>query len=455
VISKIVMLRLTRGAISSSHKFQPIRITPVFSGQFNRSISRKVSRKQQQEELNPLKVNKRVSEARPFGEYAPDQPGESTEWSLDSPENVFIGDFIQPKYDQLYKDQDPKDYLTYTYCAICLDGHILDPMNTQFLKDYMNIDGTMLPRRGGTNFCRRHQKQFARTVKRAVNMGIFTWKKGFFRSAKFFDKAAWTSFNGEQTSLNQQELTTLFQSRVIKNPESDVVPSLEGSFAHNWDMSDINLQAFAKSIQDVAREIASAPRTRIYIDEDGKPVSLDPTPIPVKEITQEMQDQAEDESEGDLIMEGGVDMDEELADLESNGFMDLLSRNHDKGSAISWEKNEDGTIKMTPRLEEPPNGQKLETFDREAFREQLKLDISNLLKERYVPSGMKEADAQKVEAVLFKIVDKEFDHVRDTPQDYRLKAMEYSVFPPEEDEADRAQQRLLARNSSSFDAFGI
>jgi len=455
VILKIIMLSLTRGAITSSHNSQVIRIRPVFSGQVKRTLSRKISKKQQEDEVNPLKVNKRVSEPRAYGAYASDTPGEDVEWSLDRPENVFIGDFIQPKYDQLYKDQDPRDYRSRTYCAICLDGHILDPMNTQLLKDYMNIDGTMLPRRGGTNFCRRHQKQYSRTVKRAVNMGIFTWKKGFFRSASFFDKGAWTSFNGEQTSLNQQELTTLFQSRVIKNPESDVVPSLEGSIAHNWDVSDINLQAFAKSIQDVAREIASAPRTRIYIDEDGKPVSLDPTPIPVKEITQEMQDQAEDEDEGDLIMEGGVDMDEELEDIESNSFMDLLSRNHDRGSAISWEKNEDGTVKMTPRLEVPPAGQKLETFDREAFRDQLKTDISNLLKERYVPNGMKEADAQRVEAVLFKIVDREFDYVRDTPQDYRVTAMEYSVFPPEEDETDLAQQRILARQSNAFGSFGI
>jgi len=189
------------------------------------------------------------------------------------------------------------------------------------------------------------------------------------------------------------------------------------------------LRAFAQSIEDVAREIATKPRTRIYMNEDGIPVSLDPSPIPVKEFGAVLREEAESEDPHDLIMEGGVDFEELIEEDEYKQIMDLVNTNGDAGSKISWQKNDDGSVKMTPYMEQPPEGYKLETFDRDVFREQLKTDISSLIRERYIPNGMQEAEAQKVEKILFKIVDKEFEAAKNKPVDPRVKAMEYSVFP--------------------------
>jgi len=83
--------------------------------------------------------------------------------------------------------------------------------------------------------------------------------------------------NGERQKFTKSELSQLFQSRVIRNPEDDKVEPLNEQFAANWGVEDLNLVAFYEMLDGVVKELGKM-QVRTYLDEEGGVVSLSPEP---------------------------------------------------------------------------------------------------------------------------------------------------------------------------------
>ncbi|PRP82934.1 ribosomal protein S18 [Planoprotostelium fungivorum] len=324
-----------------------------------------------------------------------------------------IDDFTQPNYHDLMIDQDMKDYRAKFYCEVCLDGHILDPMNLQFILDNLSSDGTMIPR-SQTFFCRKHQHQFSKIVKRARKMGLIDYKKGGFHVHPYFDKSAYQGIVSHKSMLNQEEMTTLFASRIIKNPESDVVPSLEGEFAGNWDIEDINFRSFYEALDELVITVGKNPQLRVYLDEAGNPIDMNPHRIPKEGLPTTKPPQFKPK----VIQDDLHDDDEEIQQEETD-------------VSINYEKNDDGSYKMTEYIEFPPDGSPLETFDPEALKEQLKNDVSQLLRDRYLPSGMTVTQATRIERVLSDIIEKKFAEAKVQGKEEREENVRRAIMDKE------------------------
>lgn len=65
------------------------------------------------------------------------------------------------------------------FCQPAAKRPVLDPMNVSLLTAFMTAAGDIIPRKHNGN-CRRHQRKLASTIKRAHNMGIFSYKYGGF-----------------------------------------------------------------------------------------------------------------------------------------------------------------------------------------------------------------------------------------------------------------------------------
>jgi len=316
-----------------------------------------------------------------------------TPFNLMNTQNQMM-DFTDGNHPELMKDQDPRDYRARFYCILCLDGYILDPMNLPFIQENLTADG-LIPARSDTLFCRRHQHQFTRVVKRARKMGLINYKKNQFNLFHYFDKFSYTGIQADKVHMSQQEMTNLFSSRVIKNPQDDQVPSLEGQFASNWDVEDVNLRSFSEALDSIMSEIGADPQLRAYVDDDGVPRSLDPEKIPVADMP---------ENDPPVVRK--------QPDPEVDHYLIDYVNQEEAETDQAWEQDENGRSKMTAYMEHPPAGKTLQTFDSKVFEAQLKADIAQVIRERYIPSGMSVSTAAKVEMRLNKMVEEKFEETR-------------------------------------------
>lgn len=124
-----IMLRAARGICLPNSTTLPHTSHNIFIRRTAADSPIFKSSKEQRDTINAIQPRKRTGDHRNYDSYE-HGIGEDAEkkWNLSHPANQFIGDFTQPKYSRVFKDQNPKDYRRKFYCSICYDGHILDPM---------------------------------------------------------------------------------------------------------------------------------------------------------------------------------------------------------------------------------------------------------------------------------------------------------------------------------------
>jgi ribosomal protein S18 len=78
-----------------------------------------------------------------------------------------------------------------------LKYHIFNPMNVPLLTYFIAGNGNILPRKFTGN-CARHQRKVSKVIKKAVNMGFFSWKRSNFRINSPFELPNHLKFGNQE-----------------------------------------------------------------------------------------------------------------------------------------------------------------------------------------------------------------------------------------------------------------
>ncbi len=144
--------------------------------------------------VDTMGVNKRVN----FGPAPPDnmdddeeddyeEAQEQAEQDDEVDEEKLMDDYLLPEdLDEeanLPMERNPsKDAADAKKCEICWcrnQAPELHPLNVHLLREFLNVEGRLLPRRQ-TKLCAKFQRKVAKTVRRAKHLGVLSFKQGAF-----------------------------------------------------------------------------------------------------------------------------------------------------------------------------------------------------------------------------------------------------------------------------------